>query len=64
MNDKLDYFIEKTDERLDRMENKLNKLLDFRWQLIGGATTISLIVSAAFAAFTLFFKTKSTLVLR
>lgn len=37
MSDKFDYFIRKADERFDRIESKLDKLVAWKWQMIGGA---------------------------
>ena len=43
--DKVDYFIEQTNQRLDRMDRKLDRLLHFRGQLLGGAVGISSLIS-------------------
>lgn len=43
------YFIERTDKRLDDIENKIDQLISFRWMLLGMATAISSIVSIAIA---------------
>ena len=37
----MEYFIEKTDERFDKLEYKIDKILEFKWQIIGGAVGIS-----------------------
>lgn len=42
------YFIERTDERLERIENKIEQLIGFRWMLIGMASALSAIISLAF----------------
>jgi len=41
------YFIERTDQRLEEMDNKINELLSFKWQIIGGATAISVLINLA-----------------
>ena len=43
----IEYFIRRTDERFDRVENKLDQLYKFRWQVIGGAAAVSAIVGLA-----------------
>lgn len=40
-----DYFIEQTNLRLERIEQKLDVLLEFKWQIIGGS-----LVASAFVA--------------
>jgi len=40
MNDLAPYL----DKRLDRLEEKVDKLLAFKWQIIGGSAVISAIV--------------------
>jgi len=39
-----DYFIEQTNGRLERIEGKLDTVLEFRWQIIGGAVVASAFV--------------------
>lgn len=41
--DKLDVFMDSTNERLERMENKLDKLWDHKNLLLGGAAVVSAI---------------------
>jgi hypothetical protein len=43
--DLVDYFIKHTDQRLLRIENKVDQLLKFKWQIIGGAAVISFVVT-------------------
>lgn len=47
----VDYFIEQTDKRFDAIESKLDELIAFRWQLIGGSAVISAIVSILIIVF-------------
>lgn len=49
--DKLDYFILRTDERLKSMEHKIDRLIGFRWMLIGMASAISAVVSIIISAY-------------
>ena len=49
MREKLDYFIERTDSRLLRIEDGIGDLKKFKWQIIGGSVVISTIVSLAIA---------------
>lgn len=35
-------------ERLDRMENKIDELLEFKWKIIGGAFVLGMIGSGVF----------------
>ena len=46
--DLLDYFMTATDKRLDSIEQKLDKLIQFRWMVVGSATGISFLVSIIF----------------
>lgn len=34
-------------ERMNRLEDKVDKILSFKWQIIGGATVISLALTLA-----------------
>jgi len=45
MEDKINYFIDKTDDRLQRIEAKLDEVIKFKWQILGGAAVVSFIVS-------------------
>lgn len=49
--DLLGLFIEQTDARLVRMEKKLDGLLAFKWQLIGGSLVVSATVGLAVQLF-------------
>lgn len=44
-NDLLDYFIEHTDERFNKLEQKLDELIEFRYQIIGGSAVVAGIIS-------------------
>jgi hypothetical protein len=45
MDDKLDYFIEQTNRKLDKIDHQLEELINFRLILIGSAATVSVIFS-------------------
>ena len=49
--DKMDYFITRADERFDKLELKVDKLLEFKWQIIGGSVVVSTLVSLALSLF-------------
>ena len=40
MESKLNYFIDRTDERLKHIEEQLEQLIGFRWLLLGMATAL------------------------
>ncbi len=46
--DLLEYYIERSDARLDAIEKKIDKLISFRWMLIGAASGVSFVVSLVF----------------
>jgi hypothetical protein len=46
--DLLKYFIKETNKRFDDLDKKVDRLIGFRWMLVGAATAISAIVSGAF----------------
>lgn len=48
-NHKFDYFIEETNKRFDKIDRKLEELINFRMMLLGGAFAISAIVSLLMA---------------
>lgn len=54
MDDKefINYFISRTDERLEKIEGKIDQLLSFKWQIIGGATFISVLITMSLQFFT------------
>jgi tetrahydromethanopterin S-methyltransferase subunit G len=52
MEEKFDYFIHRTEEdmkeikcRLDKLNGSVDTLLQFKWQIIGGAAAISVVTS-------------------
>ena len=47
MSDLHEYFIEETNKRLERIEDKLDTLLEFKWQIIGGSLVVSGLVAVA-----------------
>jgi hypothetical protein len=40
----VDYFIEQTNDRFKILEGKVDKLIAFKWQIIGGSVVISAMV--------------------
>lgn len=43
--DLVEYFIQSTDKRFDKIERKIDDLSNFKWKLIGGASAISTIIT-------------------
>lgn len=41
------YYIEITDKRLERIEEKVDKLLAFKWQIISGSLVLSTLAGIA-----------------
>ena len=48
---RLDYFIIRTDERLKAIEGKIDQLIGFRFMLIGGSAMVSALISLAVAVY-------------
>lgn len=44
----LEYYIKKSDERFDRLEAKIDKLMGFKWRLVGAASGVSIVISVLF----------------
>lgn len=51
MSDLHDYFIEQTNTRLERIEDKVDRLLAFKWQIIGGSLFASALVTLGVQVF-------------
>ena len=58
----VDYFMQVTkekfdgvDERFDRVEIKLDQVMSFRWQIIGGAVGLSSLFAGVIAIATIYF---------
>lgn len=45
MDEKLDYFIDQTNDRLGKIDAKLDQLISFRVMLIGISITVSSVIS-------------------
>lgn len=41
----MDYFIQRTDKRFDRIEKKMDELLKFKWRIAGGIAFVSFLVT-------------------
>lgn len=48
MTDKLDYFIERTDARLEQMDEKLDDMLAFKFKILGGSVVLSVLINLGF----------------
>lgn len=48
--DKMEYFITQTNERLKTIDENIKELLKFKWQIIGGSVSLSLIITLAVQA--------------
>jgi len=44
----IDYFIDQTNRRFDKVDKKLNELLEFKWKIIGGSVIFSLFATLVF----------------
>ena len=42
---KFEYFIDQTNERLRIIDNKLDDILSFKWQIIGGSVVMSCVIT-------------------
>lgn len=51
MEEKFEYFMEQTNERLSKIDRKLDQLISFRLFLVGAAMAVSAIVSLAVEIF-------------
>ena len=52
MNEKLDYFIQRTEQDINdlkcshtKLHEKIDTILEFKWQIIGGAMVVAAMVS-------------------
>ena len=52
----IEYFIQKTDERFDKVEKKLDEVLKFKWQIVGGSVVMSFLITLAFHVCMIFFE--------
>lgn len=41
------YFIAQTNHRFEKLEGKVDRLLEFKWQLVGGSLTVSAVLTVA-----------------
>lgn len=44
-NELVDYFIEETNKKFERLEEKVDMLLEFKWQIISGAVVFSALIT-------------------
>lgn len=47
--DLIEYYIRSTDDRLEKIEKKIDELLSFKWQIIGGSVILSLVINIGLA---------------
>lgn len=52
----LKYYISHSDKRFDALEEKVDKLISFRWMLVGASMGISGIISIAFQVIQFIYK--------
>jgi len=43
----IDYFIEQTNDRFKQLETKVDKVLEFKWQIVGGSVIVSILLTVA-----------------
>lgn len=44
-NELLNYYIKSTNERLTKIDKKIDQLIQFKWQIIGGSVVVSAITT-------------------
>jgi hypothetical protein len=54
MERKFDYFVEQTNHRLDKIDEKLDQLISFRVMMIGASMAVATLFSLATTLITLF----------
>lgn len=47
---------DKVEQRFDRLEGKIDTLLMFKWQIIGGSAVLSIVVAFIFQLLSTFYK--------
>lgn len=48
MKELVDYFIRETNEKFDKLDDKVNQLLEFKWKVVGSSIGVSLVITAVF----------------
>jgi hypothetical protein len=48
MKELVDYFIAETDKKYERLERKVDQLLEFKWKIIGGSVGLSVFITVLF----------------
>lgn len=56
MKELVDYFISETNDKFDKLENKVDQLLEFKWKIIGGSVGLSVIITVSFQIALIIFK--------
>ena len=54
--DLVNYFIDQTNGRFLRLETKIDEILQFKWQIIGGSVVVSTFCSVLFSILYLYIK--------
>lgn len=49
--DQMDYFVERTDSRLEQIENKIDSLLAFKFLILGGSGVVTVMINLLFLFF-------------
>lgn len=49
------YFIEETNKKFERLEGKVDQILKFKWQIIGGSLVVSVVCSLAISLAYIYF---------
>lgn len=56
MKELVDYFIQETNDKFDKLEQKVDQLLEFKWKIIGGSVGLSVFITLIFQVGVLVFK--------
>jgi hypothetical protein len=43
----IDYFINETNQKFEKLEAKVDQILQFKWQIVGGSVVLSVLVTLA-----------------
>jgi len=44
----IDYFIDETNRKFDKLDKKVDQIIKFKWQIIGGSLVASFVITAFF----------------
>jgi hypothetical protein len=54
-NELVKYFIEETNRKYEKLEEKVDQLLQFKWKIIGGSVIMSVVFTIVIQATALYF---------